>query len=105
MASKPEGVQVGDSPFEQAMVGQGALQDAVAAHAPVALVAGAGHAGLPGRDAQSQQMASARARLLPLFPEVEPHPAADPIGQLGRDRVGLADTEVVDPSGKPCRAS
>ena len=70
LTSKPQGTQVGDAPLMQSMVGQGALQDAVTAHAPVAFVAGAGHASLLGRDAHGQQMAAARVRLLPLLPVV-----------------------------------
>ena len=75
MANDPEGAQVGGSPFVQPTVGQGALQDAVAAHPPVALAAAARQMDLLRRDAQGQQMAPAGSRLLPV---IQPHPAAFP---------------------------
>lgn len=61
MTNHSEGTQVGGSHFVQPMVGHGALQDAVAAHPPVALAASARQMHLLRRSTQSQQMTPAGA--------------------------------------------
>ena len=59
---------VGHTLIPQPLLAQGTLDDAVARHAPVSLAAARGQFDLVTRYPQGQQMASARARPLPLLP-------------------------------------
>src|SRR5690606_33718284 len=62
----------------QPRIVQGAMKEAVFTHPPVAFPAARRQLGLLGRNAQGDQPAPPRARLFPLLPVIQPHPAAYP---------------------------
>ncbi len=99
MTCNPLLPQVGDTLIPQPLLGQGALNDAIARHPPVPLTATRGQCDLVTRYPQGSQVASTRARPLPLFPVAQPYPPPAPLVQLDQLRITATVAEGVEPSG------
>src|SRR5262245_32931839 len=98
MKVKPRLRHVGNPLIPQPLLAQGALNDAVARHAPVSLGATRGQCDLVTRDPQGQPMTPTRARPLPRFPVAQPDAPSAPLVQLDHRRIAWAVAEVVEPS-------
>jgi hypothetical protein len=89
---------VGHTLIPPPLLAQGTLDAAVARHAPISLAAARGQFDLVTRYPQGQQMTSARARPLPLFPVAQPYPPPAPLVQFDHLRIAATVSEVVEPS-------
>src|SRR5512146_3189965 len=88
----------GHSSFRQPACVQRPLDDAGAGHPPISAMTARGFVNLRRVDAQADEVAPPSTGALPLFPVVHAHPPPQPLVHLRYLSIGLADTEVVQPS-------
>jgi hypothetical protein len=96
MKVHPRLPHVGHPLIPHPLLAQGAWDDTVARHAPISLAAARGQFDLVTRYPQGQQMTSARARPVPLFPVAQPYPPPEPWVQVDHLRIAATVSEVVE---------
>src|SRR5262245_5396569 len=98
MQFDPLCLQIRHPLFPQPRIVQCALYDPVATHPPVSATTATGLAHLLRADAQRDEMPPPCARSLPLFPVTQPHASPQPLVQLQHLSIGVADTEIIQPT-------
>src|SRR3974377_775016 len=88
----------GPSSFRQPARVQRSLDNAGAGHPPVSPMTARGFVNLRRVNAQANEVPPPSAGALPLFPMVPAPPAPQPLVHCRYLSIGLADTEVVQPS-------
>ena len=100
LISNPEIGQGDDALVFEPLNVEGALNDAIGAHAPVTLAGSGGQIDSVYIGAELDERLSPATRTFPLFPETEANATTDPVVPVQHVFVTQAGFEVVEPSSK-----